>query len=74
MPTITIEDFSVEYEYDPGERGSREARTGLQLDPDYPERIDIIDIRSPDVNELAPEDFERVKSKAIISILDGKYL
>jgi hypothetical protein len=49
--TITVEDpetgeerevdVTVEYEYTPAERGSRERGTGLQLEPDYEATVEI---------------------------------
>ena len=40
--TVTIDeiDFEVEFDYQPAEKGMRE-RSGLQLEPDWPEAIDI---------------------------------
>jgi len=35
---------TVYYEHLPAERGSREKGSGIQLEPDYPESVEIADI------------------------------
>lgn len=35
------------FEYEPEERGSREAGTGLQMEPDYPETLTLMHVYLP---------------------------
>ena len=43
------------FEYEPAERGSREAGTGLQLEPDYPETLTLMHVYLPGSNvDIAP--------------------
>ena len=37
-------DAEVRYEYHEAERGSRERGSGIQLEPDYPESVEILKI------------------------------
>lgn len=42
------------FEYEPAERGSREAGTGLQLEPDYPETLTLLHAYTPDGLDISP--------------------
>ena len=47
-------DAEVRYEYHDAERGSRERGSGIQLEPDYPESVEILKIiyKKQDIMEL----------------------
>jgi len=47
-------ELDCELDYEPSERGSRERGTGLQLEPDYPERtnLEIAKLNGVEITEL----------------------
>jgi len=57
--------ITIEYDYQPEYRGSREIGTGLQIEPDEPESIDIISIKDNNGNdvELSKADIQRIEDE-----------
>lgn len=65
-------DVTVQYEYMPAERGSRERGTGLQLEPDYPSSIEIhsvVDDQGKE-HELSKLELERIENEILDMIKD----
>jgi hypothetical protein len=59
-------------EYEPGERGSREYGTGLQLDPDYDAVANVISVslKGVDVTDIIKEDILDEISDAFLNQKD----
>ena len=51
MEEVEIE-VTVDFDYEPAERGSREHGTGLQLEPDWDENAEINSVKDSDGKEI----------------------
>jgi len=63
---------TVQYEYTPAERGSRERGTGLQLEPDYPASVEIYSVVDDQGTEyeLSKSELERIENEIFDMIKD----
>jgi len=69
--------FTVEYEYEPAERGARERGTGLQLEPDYDEQFYLVSVKVGDdaqdiLEYLDPHFRERLTDEVKLQWEDGR--